>query len=160
MWKAFDEMEALGWIGPLRPRMVSVQAEGCAPVVRAFEAGAKNAELWQDARTIAPGIRVPAVIADYLILEAIRKSEGTAVAVSDEEIIEALGDIARLEGIFAAPEGAATYAGYRKLLHSGVIGPEESVVLFNTGAGIKTPDLLARELASMAPGDPLPERGP
>jgi threonine synthase len=156
MWKAFDEMEALGWIGSLRPRMVSVQAEGCAPVVRAYEAGADHAEPWQDARTIAPGIRVPAVIADYLILEAVRKSNGTAVAVSDAEIIDALREMTTLEGIFAAPEGAATYAGYKKLLAQGVLAPEETVVLFNTGAGIKTPDLLARELASMAPGDKLP----
>jgi threonine synthase len=156
MWKAWEELEALGWIGPQRPRIVSVQAEGCAPIVHAYDAGLDHAEVWQDAHTIAPGIRVPAVIADYLILDAIRRSKGTAVAVSDAEIIEAMRELARLEGLFAAPEGAATWAGYKKLLADGVLTPDESVVLFNTGAGIKTPDLLSAELPSMRPGDPLP----
>ena len=156
MWKAWEELEAMGWIGPQRPRVVSVQAEGCAPVVRAFEAGLDHAEVWEDARTIAPGIRVPAVLADYLILDIVRRSNGTAVAVSDAEILEAMRELARLEGLFAAPEGAATWAGYKKLRAQGVLSPEESVVLFNTGAGIKTPDLLSAELPRMRPGDPLP----
>ena len=144
MWKAFDELEALGWIGPERPRFVSVQADGCAPIVRAYDAGVREAEPWQDAHTIAPGIRVPAAIADYLILDAIRDSHGTAIAVSDEEILAAMGEIARLEGVFAAPEGAAGYAGYKKLLAQGKLDPAESVVLFNTGSGLKTHELVER----------------
>ena len=156
MWKAWDELEELGWIGPQRPRIVSVQAEGCAPIVRAYEAGADHADLWQDAQTIAPGIRVPAVLADYLILDAVRTSNGAAVAVSDDEILQAMRELARLEGLFAAPEGAATWAGYKKLLAQGALSPEESAVLFNTGAGIKTPDLLSAELPRMRPGEPLP----
>jgi threonine synthase len=143
MWKAFEELEALGWIGPERPRVISVQAEGCAPIVRAFAAGKRHAEPWQDARTIAPGIRVPAAIADYLILDAVRDSGGTAVAVSDAEILAAMFEIARLEGIFAAPEGAATYAGYKKLITAGSLDPAESVVLFQTGSGLKTHELAA-----------------
>jgi threonine synthase len=144
MWKAFDELEALGWIGAERPRFISVQAEGCAPIVRAFDAGERAAEPWQDAHTIAPGIRVPAAIADYLILDAIRDSHGTAVSVSDDEILVAMGEMARLEGVFAAPEGAAGYAGYKKLLAEGKLDPAESVVLFNTGSGLKTHELVAR----------------
>jgi threonine synthase len=144
MWKAFDELEALGWIGPERPRFVSVQAEGCAPIVRAFDAGLREAEPWQDAHTIAPGIRVPAAIADYLILDAIRDSHGFAVSVSDDDILAAISEIARLEGVFAAPEGAAGYAGYKKLLSQGKLDPAESVVIFNTGSGIKTHELVAR----------------
>ena len=141
MWKAFGELEAMGWIGSKRPKMISVQSEGCAPIVKAFEAGANHAELWENARTVAPGIRVPAAIADYLILDAIRSSGGTAVAVLDEAILEALDDLAKLEGLFAAPEGAATYAGYRKLLDDGFLSQDENVVLFNTGSGLKTPEL-------------------
>ena len=156
MWKAWDELEALGWIGPQRPRVVSVQAEGCAPIVRAYDAGASASEVWENATTIAPGIRVPAVIADYLILDAVRSSNGTAVAVSDEEILQAMRELASLEGLFAAPEGAATWAGYKKLLAKGTLASDESVVLFNTGAGIKTPDLLTSELPRMRPGDPIP----
>ena len=144
MWKAFDELEALGWIGPERPRVVAVQAEGCAPIVRAFDAGELTAEPWEDARTIAPGIRVPSAIADYLILQAIRDSDGLAVAVGDEEILAAMAAVARLEGVFAAPEGAATYAGYKKLLQQGRLDPSESVVLFNTGSGLKTHELVSR----------------
>ena len=123
MWKAFDELEALGWIGPERPRVISVQAEGCAPIVKAYEAGERHAATWQNAHTIAPGIRVPAAIADYLILDAVRHSGGTAIAVSDDEILAAMSEMARLEGIFAAPEGAATYAGYKKLLAIGLPRP-------------------------------------
>jgi threonine synthase len=144
MWKAFDELEALGWIGPERPKVVSVQAEGCAPIVRAYEAGERHAEPWQDARTIAPGIRVPAAIADYLILDAVRASNGTAIAVTDDEILAAMSEMARLEGIFAAPEGAATYAAYKKLLANGTLDPAESTVLFQTGSGLKTHELAAR----------------
>src|SRR5207302_10474305 len=119
MWKAFAELEALGWIGPERPKMISVQAAGCAPIVRAFEAGERSAQRWQNAETIAHGIRVPAAIADYLTLDAIRHSCGTAIAVSDPDILTAMGEMARLEGVFPAPEGAATYAALKQLLASG-----------------------------------------
>ena len=144
MWKAFEELEALGWIGPERPKIVSVQADGCAPIVRAFDAGLREAAPWQDAHTIAPGIRVPAAIADYLILDAIRDSKGTAVSVSDDDILLAMSEVARLEGIFEAPEGAACYAGYKKLLAEGRLDPAESTVLFNTGSGLKTHELVQR----------------
>ncbi len=142
MCKAFDEMEQLGWIGVRRPKMISVQAEGCAPIVRAFHAGQRHAEPWENAHTLAPGIRVPAAIADYLMLDALRATGGTGVTVSDREIMSAVYEMARLEGIFAAPEGAATFAGYKKLIESGFLKPEETVVLFNTGTGLKTPELL------------------
>ncbi|MBI2873077.1 MAG: threonine synthase [Chloroflexi bacterium] len=142
MWKAFAEMEALGWIGHERPKLIAVQAEGCAPIVRAFQRGDTFAEPWQDPHTAAAGIRVPSAIGDYLILEAIRKSGGTALTVSEEEIFQAVGEMARLEGIFPAPEGAATLAGYRKLLAAGTLAPEESAVLMNTGSGLKYLDLV------------------
>jgi threonine synthase len=144
MWKAFDELEALGWIGPQRPRVVSVQAEGCAPIVKAFEAGERHAETWPDAHTIAPGIRVPAAIADYLIIDSIHASHGTAISVSDDEILAAMTEMAQLEGVFPAPEGAAGYAGYKKLLQQGRLDPAESTVIFNTGSGIKTHELVGR----------------
>ncbi len=137
MWKAFDELEALNWIGPKRPKMVSVQASGCAPVVRAVEQGADRTQPWRDAHTLAAGLRVPAVFADRLILRAIRQSNGTAVAVEDGDILAAQADLARLEGILACPEGAATLSALRKLSQAGWIGPDESVVLFNTGSGLK-----------------------
>lgn len=140
MWKAFEELEALGWIGAQRPKMISVQAEGCAPIVKAFQAGARQAELWPNAHTIAPGIRVPVAIGDYLMLDAMRASGGTGVTVSDQEILDAILAMARLEGVYAAPEGAATYAGYRKLMLSGFLKPEDRVVLFNTGSGLLTPE--------------------
>ncbi len=137
MWKAIAEMAELGWIGERRPRFVVVQSAGCAPIVRAFEAGAAHAERWPDARTIAAGIRVPAAIGDYLILQAVRDSGGTAVAVSDEEILAGQADLGRLAGIFAAPEGAATYAALASLRRSGFLEGDERVVLFNTGMGLK-----------------------
>jgi threonine synthase len=137
MCKAFAELEALGLIGSERPRMVTVQAEGCAPIVRAFERGDKHAEPWQDARTAAAGLRVPVAIGDYLILGALRESGGTAVTVSEDEFREAQLELGRLEGIYAAPEGAATYAGLKKLVERGFVKPEHLVVLFQTGMGIK-----------------------
>jgi len=137
MWKAFAELESLGWIGTQRPRMVVVQADGCAPIVRAFQAGAERAEPWADAHTLAAGLRVPVAFADRLILRALRESYGTALMVSDEEILESQREMAQAEGVFAAPEGAATLAGLRHLLKDGWIYPEESVVLFNTGSGLK-----------------------
>jgi threonine synthase len=137
MWKAFAELEALGWIGSRRPRMVVVQASGCAPIVRAFEQSADHAERWEDARTIAAGIRVPAAIGDYLILRAVRESGGTAVAVSDDAIREAQREMARLSGVYSAPEGAATWAAGRDLRRSGFLRGAERVVLFSTGMGLK-----------------------
>ena len=137
-WKAFEEMEQLGWIEPgRRPRMVSVQAEGCAPIVRAFEAGAEKAEPWENARTIASGLRVPGAVGDFLMLRALRQSGGTAVAVSDRELVLASHDFARHTGIFPAPEGGATLAALLRLKELGQIGADERVVLFNTGSGYK-----------------------
>jgi len=137
MWKAFDEMENLGWIGNKRPRMVSVQSEGCAPIIKAFNEGAKHAELWQNASTIASGLRVPAAIGDFLILNAIRESKGTAIAVSDKEIMECSNLIGKTQGIFVAPEGGATLAAFINLYKQRWIDKEEKVVLFNTGSGHK-----------------------
>lgn len=138
MWKAFAELEALGWLeNTKRPRMVSVQADGCAPVVAAFQKGATFCDFWTNAHTIASGLRVPKSFADHLILQNIYESEGTAVAVSDEAIIEAQKRLARLEGIFAAPEGAATLAALQDLIQQGWVKPDEKIVLFNTGSGLK-----------------------
>jgi len=137
MWKAFAEMEALGWIGPKRPRMVTVQADGCAPVVRAFQDGAERTGTWQNAHTLAAGLRVPTVFADRLILRALRESRGTALAVSDAEILEAQREMAQVEGLLPCPEGAATLAGLHHLIVTGWVQPEETVVLFNTGTGLK-----------------------
>ncbi len=137
MWKAFDELEAFGWIGPKRPRMVSVQAEGCAPVVKAFQTGADRTETWQNAATVASGLRVPAVFADRLILSALRESQGTAITASDGEILAAQKQLAAHEGVFAAPEGAATLAALEKLVDRKWIDRDEKVVLFNTGTGLK-----------------------
>ncbi|HSK66357.1 MAG TPA: threonine synthase [Anaerolineales bacterium] len=138
MWKAFAELEALGWLNKTkRPRMVSVQAEGCAPVIRAFEQGAQVCEFWDDAHTIASGLRVPKSFADHLILQGVYESHGTAVAVSDEALLEAQKQMARSEGIFAAPEGAATLAALQQLLERNWIRADERIVLFNTGSGLK-----------------------
>ncbi len=137
MWKAFDEMERLGWIGSKRPRMVTVQAEGCAPIVRAFEEGNRFADEFPNAATTASGLRVPKAIGDFLILDALRLSGGTAVAVSDEELIAATREIGAVEGVFCAPEGAACLPALKKLIESGEVNKHESVVLFNTGSGVK-----------------------
>jgi threonine synthase len=137
MWKAFDEMEAMGWIGSKRPRMVSVQAEGCAPIVRAFETGKRFADEFENAATVASGLRVPKAVGDFLILDALRASGGTAVAVSDAELLAAVGEIGATEGLFVAPEGAACVPALRKLIERGEIKRDERVVLFNTGAGVK-----------------------
>ena len=142
MWKAFAEMEAMGWIGSHRPKMFAVQAEGCAPMVRAFEQGTEFAEPWQDAQTIAPGIRVPGGIGDYLILNAIRESGGGALTVSDDEIRDYMGRVARSEGMFICPEGAATAAALEKLLSDGSLDPDENILLLNTGSGLKNLDLV------------------
>jgi threonine synthase len=139
MWKAFNELERMGWIGPKRPRLVSVQAEGCAPIVRAFHAHADYAEPWQNAHTVAAGLRVPSAVGDFLMLRALRETRGTAVAVSDEAMLQDQKALARLEGICPAPEGGATLAALRKLLAEGWLRRDESVVLFNTGHFIKYP---------------------
>jgi len=143
MWKAFDELEALGLIGPNRPRMVSVQADGCAPIVRAFQSGADHAELWQGAHTVADGLRVPIAVGDFLIIRAIRASGGTALAVGDAAMIEHANLMGATTGIFAAPEGGACLAAQAALLAEGWIKPDESVVLFNTGTGLKYAHLWA-----------------
>jgi len=137
MWKAFAEMEQLGWIGSQRPRMVSVQAAGCAPIVKAFAEGKRFADEYPDAATVASGLRVPRAIGDFLILDAIRSSGGTAIAVTDEELLAAVAEIGALEGVFCAPEGAACLPALRKLIADNPVKPYERVVLFNTGAGVK-----------------------
>jgi threonine synthase len=137
MWKAFDEMEQMGWIGPERPRMYTVQAAGCAPIVRAFENGWNEAPAFENASTVASGLRVPRAIGDFIMLEILRKSRGGAIAVTDEEMIAATREIGSAEGIFCAPEGAACLPALRRLIDRGEVGDGERVVVFNTGAGIK-----------------------
>ena len=137
MWKAFDEMEQMGWIGSKRPRMVTVQSEGCAPIVKAFEEGKQSAEMFENAATVASGLRVPKAIGDFLILDAIRNSGGTAIAVSDAELIAAVDQIGAREGLFVAPEGGACLPALRVLIERNLVDKDETVVLFNTGAGIK-----------------------
>ena len=139
MWKAFDELEAIGWIGSKRPRMVAVQAEGCAPIVKAWEEGKRHAETWVDAHTVASGIRVPAAIGDFLILDAVRQSDGFASAVSDADIEQARTDAAGQDGVLLCPEGAATLAAYRAALESGQVSSDDEVVLHNCGSGLKYP---------------------
>ena len=136
MWKAFDELQQLGWIGKTRPKMIAVQVEGCQPVVRAFERGESRTEFWQGASTVASGLRVPKPLGDVLILNAVRESGGTAIAVSDAEAICAGRQLGASEGIFAAPEGAACFAAVRKLLSTGFLSPSERVVVYNTGSGL------------------------
>lgn len=143
MWKAFAELAELGWLETAaRPRLVSVQAAGCAPIVRAFEAGAERAAFFENAATVAAGLRVPGPFADRLILQALRASQGTAVAVSDDAIRAAQARLAEQEGIFAAPEGAATLAALERLAHDRWVKPDERIVLFNTGLGLKYLDVL------------------
>ena len=139
MWKAFDELEKLGWIGPERPKMYAVQASGCAPIVRAFEAGEVHAERWEDAHTVAAGIRVPKAIGDFLILRAVRESGGRALAVGDPAILRAVDDCAKKDGLLLCPEGGATLAAYRQALADGLVDEEDEVVLFNCATGLKYP---------------------
>jgi threonine synthase len=150
MWKAFEEMEALGWIGSERPKMITVQAAGCAPIVKAWEEGKPAAEMWPNAATMASGLRVPKPYGDYLILDILKQSHGTAISVTDEEILEATRHWAKVEGIFAAPEGAASLVAYRKLRANGFFKPDDTLVLFNTGSGLKYLDVLD---ASVGAGD-------
>ena len=139
MWKAFDELERMGWIGAKRPRMYAVQAAGCAPIVRAWEAGEEHAERWEDAHTVAAGIRVPKAVGDFLILRAVRESGGKAVAVGDPAILQAAAACAREDGLLLCPEGGATLAAYREVVRSGEVGEEEQAVLFNCATGLKYP---------------------
>jgi threonine synthase len=139
MWKAFAEMEALGWIGSKRPKMIAVQAEGCAPMVRAFEAGERHATRWENAHTVAAGIRVPQAVGDFLILDAVRESGGIAMAVSDAAIVRAVDDAARQDGLLLCPEGGATLAAWRAAVDRGIVSPDERAVLFNCATGLKYP---------------------
>jgi threonine synthase len=144
MWKAFDELDAIGWIEPgRRPKMVSVQATGCAPIVRAFEEGAEKAAPWENAHTSADGLRVPRAIGDFLILRAVRESGGTAIAVADSAMVDDMLELGRLEGISAAPEGGAALRAIRQLAAEGRMRRDETVVLFNTGGALKYLDLLS-----------------
>jgi threonine synthase len=154
MWKAFDEMEELGWIGSERPKMITVQAAGCAPIVQAWEAGKSVSDMWPNAATFAAGLRVPKAYGDYLILDILKKSRGTAVAASDDEILSAMRHWASTEGVFAAPEGAASLVAYQKLLASGFLRAEDKVVLFNTGSAYKYLDMIEAQEKRMrtAPG--------
>ena len=154
MWKAFDELEALGWIGPERPRMYAVQAAGCAPIVRAFEAGEEFADRWEDAHTVAAGIRVPRAVGDFLILRAVRESGGKAIAVGDPAIVRATEDCAARDGLLLCPEGGATLAAYREAVRTGEVDPAERVVLFNCATGLKYPlPDRSRTLAKAGPID-------
>lgn len=154
MWKAFDELEQMGLIGSKRPKMIVVQAEGCAPIVRAFEQGEQHAELWQDAATIAAGLRVPVAIGDYLILDAIRKSGGTAVTVTEDELMEGVYLAATHEGLFVSPEAGAAYVATRNLRASGFFDEDDEVVVFSTGSGMKHTELMEPDLPVVDPNDP------
>ena len=143
MWKAFEELERIGWkAGGKRPRMVSVQASGCAPIVRAFEQGTERSEMWQQARTVADGLRVPKAIGDFLVLRAVRESGGTALAVSDQDMVQGMRELGAREGISAAPEGGAALHAVKVLCADGRITPSETVVVFNTGGALKYLDVL------------------
>ncbi len=167
IWKAFQELEALGWISGHRPRLVAVQAEGCAPIVKAFQEGKLESEYWTGARTLAGGIRVPKALGDFLVLRAIKETAGCAVAVSDEEILAARGLVSRLEGLVICPEGAATVAALRKMRETGLVSESDRVVLLNTGTGLKYPELVEVDIPIYQPDDfPMgsdgekPKRGP
>jgi threonine synthase len=146
MWKAFEEMEQLGWIGRKRPKMISVQAAGCAPIAKAWKEHRGTAEVWQNARTAAAGLRVPKPYADYIVLDILKQSGGAAVSVSDEEIFRSVKEWASKEGVFAAPEGAACLGAYKMLVENGVLKASDRVVLFNTGSGLKYIDVIAGAL--------------
>jgi len=147
MWKAFEELEALGWIGPKRPKMIAVQAEGCQPIVRAFEQGAESGTFWDRASTIASGLRVPKALGDFLVLQAVRESHGTAVAVSDREMMEAGKELASHEGLFVAPEGAACIAALKNLRRSGFLHQNDRILIYNTGSGYKYLEAWSQSLA-------------
>jgi threonine synthase len=155
MWKVFDELEEMGWIGSERPRMISVQAEGCSPIPKAYEEGKEESEFFQNASTIATGLRVPKALGDFLILRAVRESEGTALAVTDEEIMADVGLMARNEGLFPCPEGAATLSALRHMIADGEVDRDERVVLFNTGSGLKYTDLFEVRAPVADPSKPF-----
>lgn len=155
--KAVRELQEMGWIGDKQPRLVSVQASGCAPIVRAFEAGEKESVFWENARTCAFGITVPKALGDFLVLRAINETGGCAIAVEDDEILRAQKLIAEKEGRFICPEGASTLAAAQRLRQTGWLLPEESVVLLNTGTGLKYPETVDTDLPLLLPGDDLPE---
>jgi len=143
MWKAFEEMERMGWIGPARPKMVSVQADGCAVLAGPFKRGERFADLVPNAHTVASGLRVPRAIGDFIMLDLIRESGGVAMTVDDAEMIAAAREMARLAGVYGSPEGGATLAAARRLQASGFIKPTDTVVLFNTGSGVKYTEAMA-----------------
>jgi len=151
MWKAFNELEGLGWIGNERPRMVSVQAKGCAPIVRAFDAGKEIAEPWENAATVASGLRVPQAVADFLMLRVLRESNGTALSVSDDEMLAEIPHVGKAEGIFFCPEGAACVAAIRRLMQNGWIKSTDEVVIFNTASGLKYLDVIQARLGPAPP---------
>lgn len=154
MWKAFDELEQLGFIGPERPAMVVVQAENCAPIVKAFASGERHAPLWENASTIAPGMRVPIAIGDYLILDAVRKSEGTAIAVSDQELLDMTNRVSQTEGLHVSPEVGAAFAAAARLREDGFLNESDRVVVFGTGSGLLHTDLVAGDYPLLDPNDP------
>jgi threonine synthase len=153
MWKAFEELAAIGWAGARRPKMIAVQVEGCQPVVRAFQEGAERCRFWDNPHTVAAGLRVPKPLGDFLILDAVRKSGGTALAVTDQEALDAGLELASRQGIFAAPEGAACVAALRKLQASGFLGMDERVVIYNTGAGLKYLEAYSTRFPRTAAGE-------
>jgi threonine synthase len=154
MWKAFDELEQMGLIGSRRPKMVVVQAAGCAPIVRAFERGERHAELWEGAETIAPGMRVPVAIGDYLIIDALRESEGTAIAIPDEAILAMTNRVSASEGLHVSPEVGAAFAAAGQLRETGFLREDERVVVFGTGSGLLHTDLVAGDYPVLDPNDP------
>jgi threonine synthase len=153
MWKAFAEMEALGWMSAKRPKMIAVQAEGCQPVVRAFESGAERSQFFAGASTVAAGLRVPRPLGDFLVLNAVRESGGTAVAVSDADLIAAGIRLASEEGIFAAPEGAACIVAAERLLENGFLKQNDRIVIYNTGSGLKYPEAYSTRFPRSASGE-------
>jgi threonine synthase len=155
MWKAFEELEKIGWIGSERPRMISVQSSGCAPIPKAYSEGKEETEFWENAETLAAGLRVPKALGDFLVLRSVRESGGKAVAVNDQEIMNSVSTIAKSEGMFICPEGAATLAGLQQMLDEGEIDKDESVVLFNTGTGLKYTDLFEVHAPTVDPAKPF-----
>jgi threonine synthase len=154
--KALRELRDLGWVDGKLPRLVAVQASGCAPIVAAFTSGAAESQPWPDARTVAFGITVPKALGDFLVLDAVRGTGGTAIAVDDEDLLADQREIARLEGSLICPEGAACVTAVRQLRESGWLAASDEVVVLNTGTGLKYPDLVAVDVPVLAPGDPIP----
>jgi threonine synthase len=158
MWKAFDELEQMGLIGSKRPKMIAVQAENCAPIVKAFNDGTRHADLWENAHTIAPGMRVPVAIGDYLILDAVRQSGGTAIAISDEELLEGMDMLAKREGFFYSPEVGSVVMAAKKLRESGFLKADDETVLFATGSGLMHTDLVHADYPVLEKDEPDPGR--